>query len=100
MAVRLPKDLTAHIDRWAKGEKLTRSAAIRRLVELGLASARPIGRTSRAAAAKAADMAADAIDHIAPSSTPSEEQASRKRRLLKGPREFRDIRKDHPKAKS
>jgi hypothetical protein len=40
-------------------------------------------------------MAAEAIDRQIDQSAPPEEQASRKRRLLKGPKEFRDIRKDH-----
>jgi hypothetical protein len=33
-------------------------------------------------------------------STPDEERSTRKRRLLKGPKEFRDIRGDLPKPKS
>jgi hypothetical protein len=35
-AVRLPADLTADIDQWAVAHEITRSDAIRRLVELGL----------------------------------------------------------------
>jgi len=35
-AVRLSKDLTALVDKWAAGETVNRSEAIRRLVELGL----------------------------------------------------------------
>jgi hypothetical protein len=48
---------------------------------------------------KAADMAHEVIDlHADPSATP-EEQASRKRRLLRGPKEFRELRRDHAEAK-
>ena len=35
-AVRFPADLTALIDKWAVTHEITRSDAIRRLVELGL----------------------------------------------------------------
>jgi Ribbon-helix-helix protein, copG family len=35
-AVRLPADLTAEIDAWANHHEISRSEAIRRLVELGL----------------------------------------------------------------
>jgi hypothetical protein len=48
---------------------------------------------------KAADMAADIIDQHSDLSASPEEQASRKRRLLKGPKEFRDLRRDHPHRK-
>jgi tellurite resistance-related uncharacterized protein len=45
---------------------------------------------------KADEMAGDVIDQHADLSASSEEQASRKRRLLKGPKEFRELRRDHP----
>ena len=48
---------------------------------------------------KAADMAGDVIDQHADLSASSEEQESRKRRLLKGPKEFRELRRDHPDQK-
>jgi hypothetical protein len=44
--------------------------------------------------AKAAEMAGVAIDQHADLSVPSEEQERRKRKLLKGPGEFRDLRRD------
>ena len=45
---------------------------------------------------KAAEMAGDAIDRQADQSATEEERESRKRRLLKGPAEFRELRRDHP----
>ena len=48
---------------------------------------------------KAADMAGDIIDQHADKSASPEEQESRKRRLLKGPKEFRDLRRDNPTQK-
>jgi transcriptional regulator with XRE-family HTH domain len=50
-------------------------------------------------AEKAADLAARAIEKTADKSQPAEEQKTRKRRLIKGPSEFRDIRRDQPKRK-
>jgi hypothetical protein len=48
---------------------------------------------------KAADMAGHIIDQQTDQSASPEEQESRKRRLLKGPKEFRDLRRDHPAKK-
>jgi hypothetical protein len=43
-------------------------------------------------AAKASDMAAQEIDRLSDPSATNEERQRRKRRLLQGPKEFRDIR--------
>ena len=45
------------------------------------------------AAPKAAEMAASTIDHIRDKTAPTEEQQRRKRRLIRGPEEFRDMRR-------
>jgi hypothetical protein len=98
---RASNKMIEEVDHWAvaQNDKPGRSEALRRLVELGLSvssSRRPQSQKSRA---QAADMAHDAIDrHSDPAATP-EERASRKRRLLKGPKEFRDMRRDHPASK-
>jgi hypothetical protein len=92
----------ASIEGWIKAQpkpKPSRPEAIRRLAQLGLAaaaSARPHNPKTRA---KAADMAGEAIDRHADQSASAAEQASRKRRLLKGPKEFRELRRDHPTPK-
>ena len=44
-------------------------------------------------------MAAKQLDRLADKLTPTEEQATRKRRLLKGPEQFRGVRVDRPKAR-
>jgi hypothetical protein len=81
------------IDDWAAHNgAISRSEAIRRLVELGLAASQPLWRRSPKAASKALDLAAQKIDKLIDPSTPGEERSTRKRRLLKGPKEFRDIR--------
>jgi hypothetical protein len=49
---------------------------------------------------QAAEMAAREIDCLGDQTATSEERAQRKRRLIKGPREFRGLRGDLPKTKS
>jgi Arc/MetJ-type ribon-helix-helix transcriptional regulator len=98
---RMPPSLIRSIDTWAETNAGgSRSEAIRRLVELGLTVSQPAKRTSPNAAAMASDMAAEQIDKISDASTPEAERHARKRRLLKGPEEFRDMRRDHPRAKN
>jgi hypothetical protein len=100
-AVRLPAELTAAVDKWAGDRAANRSEAIRRLVEFGLkaqAPTKPIRSTPNKL--RAAELAAKAIDGMVDPSAPPEERAQRRRRLTKGPVEFRDDRVDLPKAKA
>ena len=55
------------------------------------------GRTKKAA--KALEMAGQEIDRLSDPSATDEERQRRKRRLLKGPKEFRDVRGNRPKPK-
>jgi Arc/MetJ-type ribon-helix-helix transcriptional regulator len=98
-AVRLPPALGAEVDKWAvlQADAPTRSEAIRRLVELGLTVKKKSSPSERQRAALA-DLAAKAIDSLTVEA-PDDEKASRKRRLLKGPEEFREVRVDRPKGK-
>jgi hypothetical protein len=99
-AIRLSPELIATIDKWAaRNDASSRSEAIRRLVEIGLAEAPPVKRRSPTAASEASDMAGRQIDKIGDPSATDEERQQRKRRLLKGPREFRDIRRNLPRPK-
>lgn len=80
---------------------LTKAEAIRRLVDLGLVAktkGRPRTLDHRQ---RASDMAGKAIDTMSDGDASLDDQAARKRRLLKGPAEFRELRKDRsrPKAK-
>ena len=62
--------------------------------------AKGVGRQpSKKAIAKAAEMAGQEIDRLGDGSATDEQRASRKRRLLQGPKEFRDIRDDQHKQK-
>jgi hypothetical protein len=75
-----------------------RSEAIRRLVELGLTvktQARPASTPDRGAQ----ELAASAIDKMSDDLASAVDQASRKRRLTKGPDQFRAVRVDRPKPK-
>ena len=50
-------------------------------------------------AAKAREMAGQALDRLIDASATDEQRQTRKRRLLKGPKEFRDIRDKRAKRK-
>ena len=98
-AVRLPAVLTAAVDKWAEDREANRSEAIRRLVELGLkvkTPARPVSKPGRRL--RAQELATKAIENIIDPAAPPEERSQRRRRLTKGPTEFRDDRIDLPKA--
>jgi hypothetical protein len=100
IGLRATPELRKAIEDWAEkqDDPAGLSEAIRRLVELGLASAQPSRPLSRKAAAKSFALAGEQIDRLQHGkvATP-EQQESRKRRLLKGPKEFREMRA--PKAK-
>jgi hypothetical protein len=96
-----PAPLSA-LDAWKAKQKdhPTRAEAIRRLAELGLkvkTPARPVTKPGRRL--RAQELATKAIEKIIDPAAPPEEQAQRRRRLTKGPSEFRDARVDQPKAK-
>jgi metal-responsive CopG/Arc/MetJ family transcriptional regulator len=98
VGVRLPPETIARIDRAARATKQTRSEAIRAFIERGLAraEAKPAAQsgTQRAASAAYAEKAAATqIDRMHEASGESEEvKAKQKRRLTKGPSEFRKAR--------
>jgi hypothetical protein len=101
MGFRASPVLRASVVKWAENQSDSPSLpeAIRRLVELGL-TAKSKGRKSNVAQGlRAREMAGDAIDGLTDVTAHSDDQASRKRRLLKGPEEFREARIDRPKAK-
>jgi hypothetical protein len=89
------------IDDWIQTQKqpFTRPEAIRRLVELGLTVKRAAKQPSREGAHRAKELAAKAIDKMGDPTVHPDEHAQRRRRLTKGPEEFREVRVDRPKAK-
>jgi hypothetical protein len=88
----LPAELQKNVDLWAarQPDKPKRSEAIRRLIEAGLTSS----KQTSGQAAKALRMAAREINFLVDKNAPPEQRIRRKRRLLKGPAEFRAIRKN------
>jgi hypothetical protein len=100
VGVRLQDDELKAIDSWARRQEppVTRPYAIRCLVELGL-SVKTKSTPSERQRADIADLASKAIDSVTVSTADSHERASRKRSLLTGPEEFREVRVDRPGKK-
>jgi hypothetical protein len=98
VSTRMPTVLIADIDAWADRSNIKRSEAIRRLVELGLTVKTRSAPSERQRAALA-DLASKAIDSLTAGTPDNNEKTSRKRRLIKGPEEFREVRVDRPKAR-
>ena len=78
----------------------SRPEAIRRLVEFGLTVGAEPKQAPVPRAARAKELASKAIDKLTIGAPDDDEKASRKRRLIKGPEEFREDRVDLPKPKS
>jgi hypothetical protein len=88
------------LDAWAEKHDVSRSEAIRRLVELGLTvRTKPKKQAPAARADRAKELASKAIDSLTAGAPDNDETAGRKRRLIKGPEEFREVRVDRPKGK-
>jgi hypothetical protein len=96
--IRFEVDMIERIDDWRRKQPdlSSRAAAIRRLVEVGLRVDQPQQKTSKKAASKALEMAGQEIDRLGNASLPAEERERRKRRLTKGPGEFRAMRAGRP----
>jgi hypothetical protein len=101
IGVRLQPPNLAALDAWIMDQpgSPSRPEAIRRLVEQALASKGAPRPLSKEAARKASMMAAREIESLGDTSLPVVEQQQRKRRLIRGPKEFRDMRSDQPKRK-
>ena len=100
--VRIQPDKLAELDRWiaAQTDQPSRPEAIRRIVERTLARSSRPKAPNKQKAQKALELAGRAVERMVNKSMPSEEQERRKRAVIKGPMEFRDIREDLPKTKS
>jgi hypothetical protein len=104
MGFRASPVMRATVVRWAEKQPdmPTLSEAIRQLVELGLTPGTKNSPSERLRAARldrAKELAAKTIEKIIDPAAPPLERAERKRRLTKGPAEFREARIDQPKAK-
>jgi len=99
--MRASDEFLRSIDRWRRKQKdqPARAEAIRRLVEQALAAAAPSGPVKAGSRRKAAELAGRAIDTLGDQTATVEERAHRKRRLIKGPHEFRDVGDEQRKKK-
>jgi hypothetical protein len=103
--VLLQSDQLKAIDAWAAKQEppVTRPEAIRGMIDAMLhilakdPGEKPAKKAQRAA--RAAELATDVIDQMSDAAAPPEERAQRRRRLTKGPEEFRELRVDRPKSK-
>jgi hypothetical protein len=77
----------------------SRPEAIRRLLERALTGKGGKRPPSKEAARKAEQMAARELEKLDSPSLPEPDLQQRKRTLIRGPKEFRDIRADLPKTK-
>ena len=102
VGLRLYPDLEQKIDVWAskQPDKPGRPEAIRQLLEQALGAGTTKRVPSQETVIKAHQLAAREIEALSDKSQPEEEQRQRRRRLVRGPTEFRDIRKDQPKKQS
>ena len=69
------------------------------MIEHTLTGGQPQQKRSRKSASKAREMAGRELDRLTDQSLTDEERERRKRRLTKGPSEFRDLRDDQSKRK-
>jgi hypothetical protein len=99
--VRLLPEQAASLDDWRDKQidRPGRPEAIRRLIAQAFAIAAPSAPAKSGSRRKAAELAGRAIDALGDQTATVEERAHRKRRLIKGPREFRDVRGGQPKEK-
>ena len=102
-AVRLAPALGAAVDKWAAAQEGSpkRSEAIRRLVEIGLATKGRVSPNQRSGsqADRAKELASNTIEKMADPTAAPKERAARHRRLTKGPSEFQEDRVDQRKTK-
>jgi hypothetical protein len=100
--VRVQPPLMAALDAWiaSQNDEPSRPEAIRRIVERALAGKGRARVPSKDTAHKASEMAHRELEPLGDKSVHPDERGRRKRLLIRGPKEFRDIRGDLPKRKN
>jgi len=100
IVITLSASFLKSVDDWRSKQRdpPSRAVAIRRLAERG-GLAGSTESPSTGSRRKAAEMASIGIEHLGDQSVDNQERARRKRRLIQGPREFRDMRADRSKSK-
>jgi hypothetical protein len=101
IAITLSASFLKGVDEWRRKQRdrPSRAVAIQRLAERGgLAGGTRLPR--KGSRRKAAEMAEREIEGLGDQAASNEERARRSRRLIQGPREFRDIRANRAKTKA
>jgi|ERR1700722_1860175 metal-responsive CopG/Arc/MetJ family transcriptional regulator len=99
ITVRLPQTLMIKIEQWGAIRELTRSEAIRGILEQALAPPSQNKPAKKRKAQEALELAERTAERLVDKSMPSEERDHCKRRVVKGPKELRETREDLPKSK-
>jgi hypothetical protein len=103
VVVRMHPPMLAGLDDWIAKQKQpfpSRPEAVRRLIELGLTVRTPAKLVSKPGRhLRAHELASNTIEKMIDPAASPEERVQRRRRLTKGPSEFRDHRIDLSKAK-
>jgi hypothetical protein len=101
VGVRLQPVRLAALDRWISQQEIvrTRPEAIRHLMDLALSLNATSEPMSNKAQEKAAELASKEIDKLKVHVTDGDKQHQRKRHLIKGPMEFRELRGRQANAK-
>jgi hypothetical protein len=97
-----PPQLQA-LDAWIAGQAPpfpSRPEAVRRLVELGLTVRAKSKQPTAARAHRAKELAWKTLESLTLGAADDGEKTGRKRRLIKGPEEFQEVRVDQPAAPS
>jgi hypothetical protein len=89
--IALSPAMRAKVDAWAALQKdhPDHAEAVQRLLLAGLKSEKSRRPLSETAAAKASELAGHTLDQLGDTTATADEREQRKRRLLKGPKEFR-----------
>lgn len=101
MGSRISALLRGEIVKWAENQpdKPALSEATRRLIEIGLTVRLKSRQATAERANRAKELATNAIEEISDPSVTLEERVQRRRRLTRGPQEFREGRIDLPEAR-
>jgi metal-responsive CopG/Arc/MetJ family transcriptional regulator len=99
--VRLQAEQLERLDHWIgkQREHRSRPEAIRQILLRALKLDQPRQAGPHKGASKAYAMARTELDRLGDTSATEEQRQSRKRRILKGPREFRAMREDLTKRR-
>jgi hypothetical protein len=103
VVVRMQPPQLQALDAWIAGQAPpfpSRPEAVRRLVELGLTVRAKSKQPTAARAHRAKELAWKTLESLTLGAADDGEKTGRKRRLIKGPEEFQEVRVDQPAAPS